>query len=923
MNTRKNQTKRFVKKIVAFLLVITLLFGSESFLGVVSNETDAYAATTLITSMEYFNMENDGPTQTKQGTTDASFGFVMPQFNGKTSQELSLEDVEGDLQLYVKQAKGTNGEWKKISDVDYFVFNETWGWEHQVWSPTADGWICWFKLTETTQIRFQSKTNSNVTLEYTMNFEKLPTYQLTSISVSPQETDIKADSTGGSATHWNYYTFNNDPSIKYDQIKDDMTILVDNHDGKGFVNLLGNASSGFLWDKNFGIYTEGNGGLWFTGISWSFTLRFQKKGDKSIYADVNVTYEEPVRNNWKLEAFEGTTTFDAVNDEHTASVGIVLPTIGGTNAVKSDIDLMKYEVCVGATYNNGTWTGGKWILLNDVADSGWIYQGNGLNQFSKSQQWGYFVDTVYGLWFQPVKKNTYIRIGYPENGKAGGEINNNYVYYTLLGDPDAIVPSTPDMTNIKVEDSENSYTPSGWSMIWNDEFNGTTLDTTKWTPETGYLLEPDDINTAGWGNNELEHYTNSSENIKVSNGALNITMKKEPKVFTESDDSTKKATALYSSGKLVTKNNFSFKYGRVDIRAKMPAGDGIWPALWMLPNDNIYGAWACSGEIDIFEGRGRIPNTVFGTLHYGAEWPSNLNTSDAFDMVENGVKGTDFSDWHVYSVVWEEDSIKIYCDGICFFKCTNDIWYSGTDRGNKNAPFDQRFYLIMNLAAGGSFDNYVVPGSDFTEANMYVDYVRVFQRNVSAAADEKPDTIPNKTTNGVNDNLFGDYKLGTNSSGSTPIVDPTTNAGSNNETTAGPGNATTPSGSGNATTPSGSDKVTTTVKSGETKVQKPKKAKIKKVNAKKKSAKKIKLSLKKINGAEGYQIAVYKTKKNAKKNKKALIKKIVKKRKVTIKSNKLKNKKKLFVRARAYVSNAKGKKVYGKWSNIKKVKIKK
>lgn len=901
--SKKTCSKRFAKRIVAFLLIAAMLLTNQGLLGFLLGNDDTLAAeTTKITSMEYYNTTSDGPTQSKSGVTEASFGFVMPKFNGKTSQELSLEDVEGDLQLYVKQENGTGGEWKKIGDVSYFIFNSTWGWEHQQWSDTADGWICWFKLTETTEIRFQSKSDSSVTLDYTFNFTKLPTYKLTSISTT--ETSIAADSTGGSATHWGTYTYNGAPSITYEQVKDDMTILVDNNDGKGFVNLLSNASSGFLWDQNFGIYTDGTGGLWFKGITWSFTLRFQKKGDNSIYTDVKVTYTEPVRSDWKLTSYDGVTSYDVKNDSYTASLGIVLPKVGGTSAIKSDLDLFRYEVCVGATYNNGTWTGGEWILLNDVADSGWIYQGNGYNEFSSSQQWGYFADTVYGLWFQPVKKDTYLRIGYPKNGKAGGAINNNYVYYTILGDPDAKLPVVADMADITVDDNDDTdiYTPDGWSMIWNDEFAGSTLDTSKWSAETGYLLEPDDIGTAGWGNGELQHYTDSSENISVNNGSLNITMKKEPKTFTESDDSSKKATALYSSGKLVSKNNFSFKYGRVDIRAKFPTGTGIWPALWMLPNDNIYGAWACSGEIDIFEGRGRIPNTVFGTLHYGSVWPGNLNTSDAFDMVADGKKGTVFSDWHVYSVVWEEDSIKIYCDGKCYFKCTNEMWYSGSNRGNVNAPFDQRFYLIMNLAAGGSFDNYNVPESDFTQADMYVDYVRVYQRKVSSIADEKPDTLANVKTNGANDNLFGDYKVSANTSTTTPNVDTTT------------------ASSAETTTNASSLENTTAVIFPSKKVTAPGKAKIKKITAKKKSAKKVKISLKKINGAKGYQIAIYKTKKNAKKNKKSIVKKFVNKLKVTIKSKKLKNKKNLYVKARAYKLDGTTK-VYGKWSKIKKVKI--
>ena len=939
----QRKIKPQMKRIIAVLLIAAMTFCAGNPYGLLAGKSESKeiqaAETTKITSMEYYDSAN-GQTQSKSGVTNATFGFVMPKFNGKKSQDLDLPAVEGDLQLYIKQAEGTKGEWKKIDDVSYFMFNSTWGWEHQQWSDDADGWICWFKLNETTEIRFHGISN-NVNLEYKFTFTKLPVLKLTSISAGP-EANMTADATGGSATHWGEWTFNGDKNVKFEQVRDDIEILVNNNDGKGWVQFLANADSGFIWDQNFGEYFDGTGGYWFLNIDWSFTLRFQKKGNPNIHTDVNVTYKEPVRGNYTLSSFDGKTTLDAKNKSHTASLAIQLPKIGGTEATRKDLDLFTYEVCIGATYNNGKWSGGEWVALNDVGSSGWIYQGNGYSKYSDNQQWGYWVDHVYGLWFRPVKKDTYIRIGFPQNGKSGGSINNNYVYYTFLGDPEAKIPDVSDMGDITVDDNSDSdiYTPDGWSLIWNDEFNGTTLDTTKWTRQTGYLLDENDINTFGWGNNELEHYTDSEENSSVGNGTLKITLKKDKKTFAQKNDPSKTKTALYSSGKLISKDKFSVKYGRVDFRAKLPTGTGVWPAMWMMPNDDRYGTWASSGEIDVFEGRGRIPNMVFGTIHFGSQWPGNVNASDMFNMVENGNKKTDFSDWHVYSIVWEESSIKIYCDGKCYFKCTNAEWYSGADRGNPNAPFDQRFYLIMNLAAGGVFDNGYAPDYDtFTDKEMYVDYVRVFQRKVADNEDEKPDKIPGVKTDGANDRLYGDYKLG---SGSAPIVTPETPSGSDNPeipsgsdnptapsgsgntaTSSDSGNTTTPSGAGNVTTNSGSGNVTTPSSVSSTKVKAPGKAKIKKITTKKKSAKKVKLTLKKIKGAKGYQVAIYKTKKNAKKNKKATVKKFVKKLKVTIKSKKLKNKNKLYVKARAYVLDTNGKKVYGKWSKVKKVKIKK
>ena len=428
-------------------------------------------------------------------------------------------------------------------------------------------------------------------------------------------------------------------------------------------------------------------------------------------------------------------------------------------------------------------------------------------------------------------------------------------------------------------------------MIFNDEFDGGKLDTNKWSYDEGFLLEEDDINTAGWGNQELEYYTR--DNVSVKDGKLNIDMKKQSKIFTQKGDSTKKAEAKYSSGKITTKDKFSVKYGRVDFRAKMPTGTGVWPAMWMLPNDSVYGSWPLSGEIDVFEGRGRTPNMVFGTLHYGSQWPNNINSSDAFDMTKNGNVKTGIDDWHVYSVVWDAENIKIYCDGKCYFKCTAGEWYSGSDRGNTYAPFDQRFYLILNLAAGGTFDSGYVPDDNFTSAMMEVDYVRVYQRKVASNEDEQNDKNANVKTDGANDGLYGDYKLGTKII-TNPTTEPTTPAPTETtpESTKAPEKTTKPQ----VTTPI----VKKTV--GKTKVKKA---------TKKIKAKKISILLKKAKNAKKYQVQVSKNKKF----KKILVKKTVKKTKFTIKSKKLKNKKKLYVRARAVGCKT--------WSKPKKVKIKK
>lgn len=875
---KKNYAKRFMSVVLAIALVLTTIGTTGLFIA--KDVTDVSAAATVVTSMDYFSA-NDGPTIKRSGVGTVSYGFVMPKFNGKDSSELSIADVKDDIQVYVKQESGTNGEWKKIEDVSYFKWNDTWAWEHQSWG----GWVCWMKLTETTYFRFHGKAN-NINCDYLLELEKLPKYKLSAISTT--EADIKADTTGGSATHWGAWTFNGDKNVKYEQVQDDINITVDNNDGKGFVQFLSNASSGFRWDQNFGYYTEGDGGYWFTNINWSFTLRFASKSNPSVYQDVKVTYTKPERTNYKLTAF-GETTLDA-STSAIASVGVQLPKIGGTEPVKDDLDLFKYEIKVD----------GKWLPLTDVAATGWVYEGSGYNKYSLSSQWGYFVDHVYGLWFRPVREDTEIKITYPIDGKKGGDASNNYVLYTIKGNT-SYSPTLPeDMADIKIQDSSDAYTPDGWKMIFNDEFDGTSLDTSKWSYDEGFLLDENDINTAGWGNQELEYYTR--DNVSVKDGTLNINMKKQSKEFTQKNDSSKKATAQYSSGKITTKDKFSVKYGRVDFRAKMPTGTGVWPAMWMLPNDSRYGSWPLSGEIDVFEGRGRTPNMVFGTLHYGAQWPDNINMSDAFNITRDGYKKTGIDDWHVYSVQWDAQNIKIYCDGKCYFKCTYAEWFSGSDRGNAYAPFDQRFYLILNLAAGGTFDSGYVPDSSFTSGTMLVDYVRVYQRMVKAGENEEPDKNPGVSTDGAKDGLYGDYKLGT---GSTPIEKPTTGTAENPTSSNNNGSSNITNNNGNSANKSNQSVQGQSGNSGRVLgVTNIKKA------TKKKASSKMKLTFKKVSGASKYQVQISTTKKF----KKILVKKTVKKVSLTIKNKKLKNKKKLYIRVRALGA--------AKWSKVKKVKIK-
>ncbi|NNE43530.1 MAG: family 16 glycosylhydrolase [Gemmatimonadetes bacterium] len=241
-----------------------------------------------------------------------------------------------------------------------------------------------------------------------------------------------------------------------------------------------------------------------------------------------------------------------------------------------------------------------------------------------------------------------------------------------------------------------------YQLVWSDEFDGTRLDLTKWEPEIG-----DGCPTlCGWGNNELEYYR--AENATVAGGFLTITAKQE--IF---------GNRLYTSARLRTLNQGDWERGRFEMRAKMPIGQGLWPAFWMLPTDSVYGTWAASGEIDIMEYLGHKPFEVLGTLHYGDTAPGNVFSGNTY--VKPGPDN--FNDgFHDFALEWDECEMRWYVDGLHY--ATQASWYTVGEPWP--APFDERFHILLNLAVGGN-----LPGPPDTStvfpAEMVVDYVRVYQ----------------------------------------------------------------------------------------------------------------------------------------------------------------------------------------------------
>ncbi|MCK9412993.1 MAG: family 16 glycosylhydrolase [Prolixibacteraceae bacterium] len=250
-------------------------------------------------------------------------------------------------------------------------------------------------------------------------------------------------------------------------------------------------------------------------------------------------------------------------------------------------------------------------------------------------------------------------------------------------------------------DNSGYATPTtypGYTLVWSDEFSGSTLDLNTWTQEIGN-------GSGGWGNNELEYYTNSTKNCFLSNGNLIIEARKEAI-----------GGFNYSSTRMKTQNKKTFKFGRIDIRAKLPVGKGIWPALWMLGSNITSVGWPACGEMDIMELIGTYPGRVSATMHWKPAAGAHAQSGKDYNLMSG-----DFSQqFHVFSMVWMQDLIKCYVDDNLYLTVTS------TDVGVANYPFNADQFFIFNVAVGGNWPGPPDATTPFPQ-RMFVDYVRVFQ----------------------------------------------------------------------------------------------------------------------------------------------------------------------------------------------------
>lgn len=235
-------------------------------------------------------------------------------------------------------------------------------------------------------------------------------------------------------------------------------------------------------------------------------------------------------------------------------------------------------------------------------------------------------------------------------------------------------------------------------LVWSDEFsNPGAPDTSKWSYDLG---------GHGWGNNELQYYTNDARNVRVENGNLVIEARK--------DSFENKA---YTSSRIISKHKGDWLYGRIEVRARLPKGKGTWPAIWMLSTDWKYGDWPASGEIDIMEHVGYDPEVVHGTIHTEA-YNHVKQTQKEGKITVTGAQ----NDFHIYAVDWREDKMEFFVDNKLYHTVERD-----PKDDFKGWPFDQKFHLLMNIAVGGNWGGKEGVDESIWPQQMIVDYVRVYE----------------------------------------------------------------------------------------------------------------------------------------------------------------------------------------------------
>ena len=259
--------------------------------------------------------------------------------------------------------------------------------------------------------------------------------------------------------------------------------------------------------------------------------------------------------------------------------------------------------------------------------------------------------------------------------------------------------SSSSESSINSSETPNETSSSSASpYFWNDDFEGTAIDTSKWTFETG---------ATGWGNNEWEYYTARTENAYVQDGILHIRANKESY-----------EGASYTSARLITKSKFSFTYGTIEARIALPLGKGIWPAFWMLGENIDDVSWPACGEIDIIEAVNE-ENIVYGTNHWAYEGQHAEYGNNTSDYYGTSI-ALDITQFHTYRLTWDEKAIAMYVDDFKYHEISIENSAGGTD------AFHKPFFLLLNIAVAGNWPRFEVDDAQFPN-EMLVDYIRIYK----------------------------------------------------------------------------------------------------------------------------------------------------------------------------------------------------
>ena len=285
---------------------------------------------------------------------------------------------------------------------------------------------------------------------------------------------------------------------------------------------------------------------------------------------------------------------------------------------------------------------------------------------------------------------------------------------TITTIPTAITMSSPSTIDTLVPTLVPTITPTSlpWKLVWSDEFDGTvgtSPDSKNWTY---------DIGGDGWGNSEHEYYTNSTANVSLDGKGSLVIIANKADSTTVGNQNCWYGPCEYTSARILTKGLYEFTYGKVEARLKIPSGQGMWPAFWMLGADVDMIGWPGCGEVDIMENLGREPSLVHGSVHGPAISYSGTDISNGYAyMLENGNFSDDF---HVYGIEWETDAIRWYVD--------DNIYYSVNLKDFDRAKwvYDHPFFIILNVAVGGGWPGLPDETTVFPQY-MIVDYVRVYQ----------------------------------------------------------------------------------------------------------------------------------------------------------------------------------------------------